>query len=347
MYAVPEAFADDADISSWAKESVYFMAANGIVGGVGNNLFAPKNITAEHEVIGYANATREQAVIIAVRMVEKLPLPGLSSGKCGENLTWTLDSDGVLVVSGTGVMEDYDVDKAPWGFAKDKIKRIIIEDGVTTVGKYAFFNCENVTEVTLGNSVTTIRYDAFRACKSLAEIVFPASVAEIKEYAFVDCKSLANVTIPAGVKSVSSTAFKGCDALTAINVDANNLYYSSADGVLFNKDKTTLVCFPTASSITSYSIPVGVTKIDNFAFCGCKGLVGIVIPDTVEEIKGSAFAECTNIPSIIIPESVKFVINMAFAGWTPSQHIYIMGDSSCWAFHWRDDCEAQIHYENK
>ena len=71
-YTKPAAFADDKDISDWAKDSVYFMAANGIINGVGNNKFAPKNVTTEEQATGYANATREQALLIAVRMVENL-----------------------------------------------------------------------------------------------------------------------------------------------------------------------------------------------------------------------------------------------------------------------------------
>src|SRR5258706_451654 len=128
--------------------------------------------------------------------------------------------------------------------ANTNLTSITIPNSVTSIGNQAFYYCTNLTTVTIPNSVTNIGVSAFESCISLTNVTIPASVTSIGGQAFNSCTSLTNVMIPASVTSIGAYAFEECASLTAITVDAANVSYSSADGVLFNKNRTTLIQCP-------------------------------------------------------------------------------------------------------
>ena len=131
------------------------------------------------------------------------------SGSCGPNLKWYLTDNGVLTISGKGKMNDYSFDnRSPW--YKYDIKRIIIGDGVTTIGEFAFTNCSTLTSVTIPNSVTEIGEFAFNNCSALTSVTIPNSVTTIGDYAFSGCSSLTSVTIPNSVTTIGGWAFTFC-----------------------------------------------------------------------------------------------------------------------------------------
>lgn len=179
----------------------------------------------------------------------------LGSGTCGANgsyLTWELDCDGLLTISGTGDMADYTGSTyVPWFTLIGSVKSIVIEEGVASLGSLAFVSCYLVTSIEIPNSVTII----------------------------------------------DASAFLGCSGLTSISVKSGNTYYSSENGVLFNKDKTTLVRYPIGKQGV-YSIPTSVIGIGTAAFNGCSGLTSVTIPDGVTSIGNYAFAGCTGLKSI-------------------------------------------------
>ena len=168
---------------------------------------------------------------------------------------------------------------------------MIIPDGVTSIGDYAFYNCNNLTSVAIPASVTTIGEDAFW-----------------------NCNSLTSVTIPASVTSVGDRAFSCCGGLTGIWVsDSNPNYSNDKSGVLFNKNKTILIQMPGGRS-GSYSIPTSVTGIGDYAFYDCDSLTSVYIPSSVTSIGDCGFAGCYGLPSVYIPSSVKSIGNGAFSG---------------------------------
>ncbi|MBR6620679.1 MAG: bacterial Ig-like domain-containing protein [Clostridia bacterium] len=205
-----------------------------------------------------------------------------ASGTCGDNLNWLLNtSTGVLNITGTGAMTDYTLFSAPWYSYRSSIKTVNIAEGVTTIGKYAFALCDSLTSVTIGNSVTTINYEAFYGCDGIT-----------------------SVTIGNSVISIGNRAFNSCDSLTSITVDENNKYYSSDSyGVLFNKDKTTLIQYPIGNARTSYTIPDSVTTIGSGAFALCDSLTSVTIPDSVTTINYEAFYGCDGITSVTFGEN--------------------------------------------
>ena len=255
--------------------------------------------------------------VLALLMIASLlPATALAadivdSGTCGAEVTWTLDSDGVLTISGSGDMHGYGLSEAPWHGSR--VKSAVIADGVTSIGAWAFFNCRSLTSVTIPDSVTSIGALAFNECTSLTSVTIPDSVTSIGAWAFNECTSLTSVTILDSVTSIGDAAFASCTSLTGIWVAEGNSHYANdASGVLFNKDKTTLVQCPGAFS-GSYAIPNSVTSIGERAFYYCTSLTSVTIPDSVTSIGDGAFAGCRSLTSVTIPNGVTSIGDSAFS----------------------------------
>lgn len=212
-------------------------------------------------------------------------------------------------------------DVAPYWNEADKptgdlvIPATLTHDGmeytVNSIGGNAFRACESLTAVTIPNSVETIGSQAFRDCKGLTAFSIPNSVETIGMRAFFSCKQLTTVSIPASVTTIGETPFSWCTNLTTITVDKANTAYCSQDGILFNKDMTTIVRYPPAKADTAYTIPASVITIRNSAFNEAK-LTAVTIPNSVETIEEYAFNACRALTVINIPNSVETIELGAF-----------------------------------
>ena len=142
-----------------------------------------------------------------------------ANGICGNNLTWTyVEATGTLTISGSGTMYDYYSSGAPWYSYRKNLKTAVIEDGVTSIGENAFWDCSGLTSVTIPNSVTSIKGYAFSRCSGLTSVTIPNSVTSIKGYAFSRCSGLTSITIPNSVTSIGLGAFSFCSCLTSITI---------------------------------------------------------------------------------------------------------------------------------
>ena len=174
-----------------------------------------------------------------------------------------------------------------------------ISYSVTLIPDHAFFRCSSLTGIAIPVGITEIGEGAFWECNSLKSVIIPDSVTEIGEGAFLHCSSLTSIIISDSVTSIGEPAFLGCSALTEIVIGKNNPNYSSLEGVLFNKDQTTLIQCPNGKN-GAYTVPDSVTSIGEMAFARCSGLTGVTIGNSVTAIGEGAFAGCSSLTEIVV-----------------------------------------------
>ena len=259
-------------------------------------------------------------------------------GDCGDNVVWVLtenDNDNTkkdLTIVGTGAMKDYEWNSFPWYGIREIIKTVVIKNGVTGIGSYAFAYSTSLTSVTIPNSVTSIGEHAFVSCEEMPLVTIPNSVTSIGKCAFFNCASLTSVDIPSSVTSIEKETFKYCFGLTSVTIP------NSVTSIGEN-------AFEGCTDLTSVTIPASVTSIkDNpFSYCsaletisvdegntiyesgGCNAIIekdskklisgckSTVIPDGVTSIGVKAFDNCSGLTSITIPSSVESIGSDAFS----------------------------------
>ena len=245
--------------------------------------------------------------MLAALTVEIFAADIVASGYCGgegdgKNLTWTLDSDGVLTISGKGEMANYEWDSEPWPKTRvKKVKNVSIESGVTSVGAYAFHDYTNITCIKIPNSVERIGDKAFSGCLSLTDIVIPSGITSISYGTFANCRRLTSITIPNGATSIGDSAFSDCRNLTSIEIP--NSVTSIGDNAFYD-----------CHNLTSIEIPNSVISIGDKAFYGCRSLTSIALSNSMTSISRCAFEYCRSLMSIAIPGSVTSIGEEAFRG---------------------------------
>lgn len=252
------------------------------------------------------------------------------SGTCYENLKWTLDEDGRLIISGYGSMDyiDYDGDSI-----SDMVYSVKIKNGVTSVGVHAFScfknlssvdipesvksigegafsDCQKLTDIKIPRGITSIEYGIFDGCDSLANIELPDGLTSIGDNAFAYCRSLKSIKIPDTVTSIGTGAFKGCEKLYDIEMPS---------GIQTIGDETFSYC----EDLTSIVIPDGVTKIGKNAFFSCDSLNNVILPESLKSIGDNAFSRCDGLEILTLPASIS-IGSGAFSYCDDLSHIHIL-----------------------
>ncbi len=210
------------------------------------------------------------------------------------------------VKTGTSVMAD-----AVFRNCKE-LEKIVLPEGIKAISLLAFRDCEKLAEAVLPTTLKNIGAYAFTGCIALKSVVIPEGTEELGKYSF-NGSGVTSVEIPASVKVIGDYAFCNCDELAQISVNEENKNYSSSEGVLYNKDRTTLVLVPGAIDYSAVKIPETVTKIGNGAFEGAP-FDEFKIPENVTSVGEAAFSNCENLEAVFIPESVTEIGETAFVG---------------------------------
>ena len=259
----------------------------------------------------------------------------IASGACGKNLTWILDEEGTLTISGTGEMYAFsNASNYSWHNYRSAIQKVLIESGATSIGYSAFADCTNLESVTIPEGVVSIGGRAFSGCELPTELVLPSSLTSIGTRAFMNWKGLTELTVPDSVTQIGSEAFYGCINLTEVTLpfvgykkDTSGvaklpLGYvfgtsQSAGTAVSQKYKDASDTFVTGtfylpSGLKSVTITGG--EIHPGAFENCSQLTSITLPQGIKEIGINALHNCSGITEIKIPATVETIRSGAFQG---------------------------------
>ncbi len=283
-----------------------------------------------------------------------------NSGKCGENLIWTLDDSGILRISGTGKMFDYqfiygndnEITSAPWGaeptcivfdssvtnigsyafYHCNKLKNILIPGNILTIGDFAFDGCSNLDNVSILDGVTSLGNYAFANCYNLLSVSISESVNYIGDYAFWECSKLQKINLPNKICKIGNHTFSFCSNLSSIviplNVSIIGDYAFYECGNLRSisiPDTVTSIGYSAfaACNISSFQLPSKLNSISDWMFAGCANLRSITIPESVKRIGSYAFDGCSSLSNITIPNNVTYISERAFSGCHSLQNIVI------------------------
>lgn len=262
----------------------------------------------------------------------------VATKSCGDNVIYTVYSDETMVISGTGAMWDMD---PLFGYLyynsssiylydnSSSIKKVVIEEGVTTIGELAFRGFGQMTSVSIPNTVISIRDRAFLGCSSLVSISIPTSVTTIGAAAFEGCSSLTSLFIPYSVSQINTNnelhleddyiygVFGFCEELNSISVDTRNPKYDSRNNCnAIIETSTNKVIAGCKSTV----IPNGVSSIGELAFFGCS-IASVIIPNGVTSIDDKAFYKCSELTTVSVPNSVTHIGEEAFSetAWLDNQ----------------------------
>ena len=264
----------------------------------------------------------------------------VNNQKVNDSITWSLSADGELQINGSGDMPSGD---SYWKEYKDRIVKITISDGITSIGNYTFGQCHNLTDVSIPQSVTSIGSGVFSSCTSLEEITIPESVSIMGMNVFNDCTSLLRIKLPDKVVRIESMMFDGCKKLKEVVCSPKLNYIGSyAFNGCTNLEKAPLsdtvrkiemYAFAGCTNLKSITVPQNVTILDAGVFCRCTGITEINIPSGVTAIGAHALLNCTNLKCIELPSSVTSISKNAFwkEGWpTGLEIIRFKGTKAQW-----------------
>jgi len=310
------------------------------------------------------------SLLFALTVCEGITFANSDSGTCGDNLTWTFDGQ-TLTVSGTGAMTDYtDSSNAPWYAYRTVIIDVIIEDGVTTIGNYAFYCCTGITSISVPNSVTRFGGSAFLGCYGLTSVTIPDKITSIGDRAFNNCRNLTAMIVESG-----NTTYDSRNNCNAIIETATNTLIAGCKNTLIPDNVTAIGkwAFLGNTGLTSVTIPKSVTNIGDRAFNNCRSLNSVivesgnttydsrdncnavietatntliagcrktVIPNSVTTIDRYAFYGCSNLTAIVIPDGVTGIEYGAFSGCSSLTSIIV--ESGNTTYDSRDNCNAVI-----
>lgn len=237
----------------------------------------------------------------------------VESGGFGEGLTWSLDSDGTLHITGAGPMPDLSGGNAPWDARRGEITSVVIEEGITTIGVCAFQECTALKTVIIPSTVTVIESMVFSGCSSLTGVDLPRHLDVLGDHAFSECSSLKSMVVPEGVADLGADTFSGCQALEKVIlpqsltlIHEGAFKFTPLEEIVVPPHVTEIwgTAFYGCTQLKKVALPEGLTSIGARAFGNCADLTELTLPSTLREMEGSVFAD-TGLKRINIPVSLE------------------------------------------
>ena len=267
----------------------------------------------------------------------------IDSGTCGELLIWTLTEDGVLTISGEGAMDQFEDTNlpgaAPWVRHSDQIRSLVIGNGITSIGSWAFSGLQ-IKDIMIPDSVTYIDRNAFAQCSALTNLIIPENVVTIGDQAFSNCSALKNVTIGNSVTSIGKNTFESCYSLEIVII--GNSVTTIGNGAFYNctnlqgvkiPDRVTSIgefAFYNCTNLAGLEISKNVTIIEQFTFWGCVDLFNVTLPDGITTLGTAAFNGCSSLAKIIIPSSLTNIDQSVFSSCNSLKTVYFTGTEAQW-----------------
>ncbi|MCC2232287.1 leucine-rich repeat protein [Lachnospiraceae bacterium CLA-AA-H215] len=246
----------------------------------------------------------------------------LASGYCGDNISWTLSVDGIMNFSGKGAMRNYSsATVTSWYEYRDKIVSIILDDGITSIGNFAFAGLPNLVTIDIPEGVALIDGYAFKNSTALRQVTLPSTLKKLGESAFFGCSSLESIAIPEGIYTVWGYTFKNCTSLktvelpsTLIKLDEAAFYGCENLEEIVIPDNVSIIgayCFKNCSKLQRITLPANLLQIREASFYGT-AVKELVIPDNVSLIGKYAFKNCTKLQSVVMPDALRKIDDSAF-----------------------------------
>ena len=227
-------------------------------------------------------------VLTASLLILSLPFSAYAkeTGSCGSDITWTLEK-GILTLSGNGSMTDFEeTNMPPWYDRREEILSVVIEDGINTIGKLAFYECTTLQSITLPDSVKSIGDMAFARCFELKRVNLGKRLVSIGEKAFSMCENLQSIRLPKGLLSIQYQAFYACKSLVSIRVPATVSIFEES-------------IFAHCESLTQATIECNLLELPMWTFYGCTSLVDVSLPSTIKSVGEYAFFDCNSLEKVI------------------------------------------------
>lgn len=282
-----------------ADDLLFLAGASGSVsGGYAVNI-SGHPVTYRYASGGSADMSEMYGDILEISS-DKYVFPYKYSGGFGADLEWTMDANGFLNIKGSGDMPNpknpVDYEAIPWYDYRGEIRRVVVEEGITSVADWAFLQVSNITEIYLPNGLKSIGNASF-ALSGIKKLALPATLESIGMLAFANCTDLAELEIPDSAKAIGVGAFMDCSSLDSVAISEENPNFTFEDGILYDKEKTKVqMCL--GGKEGEVTISDGVKTIEMYAFNGCGSITDVVIPASVTEIGAEAFKECMALKNV-------------------------------------------------
>lgn len=291
---------------------------------------APQKLFWEMESVENSNMEMIPEEEMDAFTQETIYEPDYANGNCGKDLYWSLSVDGLLRVSGSGDMYDFSYDDTvPWDEFRDLIYGVVIESGATSIGRYAFYECDNLTSVELSDTIVKMELSAFQSCDLLEYVDLPDGIKELPKQAFSNCIALKNIDLPKNLEMIQDYAFSGCESLEEVSMPSE-VWYVGND------------VFEECRGLKTVKMSAKIRALGSEAFAFCESLESITIPSGITNLSNTFF-KCSSLETVYFEGDAPSISNRAFSEVTAT--CYYPSGNRTWTVSKMSDYEGKLTWQ--